>query len=105
VGQRVLRWGLCHIPAMQPSSCDSPAAGIPPRPHPHLHNTGEAADAALGLEPGPVPGMVSTTKEMLVRFVRTHLPLKAHSKEGKDDKGQGRGGRGGCEGTSQGGRG
>ncbi|KAF5837835.1 P-loop containing NTP hydrolase pore-1-domain-containing protein [Dunaliella salina] len=38
-----------------------------------LQTTGEAADASLGLEPGPVPGMVSTTKEMLVRFVAKHL--------------------------------
>ncbi|KAL6756388.1 hypothetical protein V8C86DRAFT_3136630 [Haematococcus lacustris] len=40
-----------------------------------LQTTGEAADAAVGLEPGPVQGFVSTTKELLVRFVRDHLPL------------------------------
>jgi hypothetical protein len=46
-------------------------------------NAGEAADAALGMEPGaPVPGLVSTTKEMMTRFVKTHLPLVPPHAEG-----------------------
>jgi len=51
--------------------------------HPHTHTpAGEAADASLCLEPGPVPGMVSTTKEMLMRFVRDHVPT-SHKEKGK----------------------
>ena len=28
----------------------------------------------MGLEPGPVPGFVSPTSEMLTRFIETHFP-------------------------------
>ena len=49
-----------------------------------LQSTGEAAADALGLEPGPVPGFVSTTKELLARFVATHFPIHhAPSPEGR----------------------
>ena len=37
---------------------------------------GEAAADALKLEPGQVCGFVSTTREMLSRFVMTHLPVQ-----------------------------
>ncbi|KAG2500714.1 hypothetical protein HYH03_001479 [Edaphochlamys debaryana] len=41
-----------------------------------LQTTGEAAADAVGLEPGPVPGFVSPTKEMLLRFIATHFPTR-----------------------------
>ncbi|GIL61313.1 hypothetical protein Vafri_15702 [Volvox africanus] len=41
-----------------------------------LQTTGEAAADAVGLEPGPVPGFVSPTKEMLLRFVAQHFPVR-----------------------------
>jgi hypothetical protein len=40
-----------------------------------LQSTGEAAADAAGLEPGPVPGFVSTTRELLARFMATHFPV------------------------------
>ena len=43
---------------------------------------GEAASDAMKLEPGQVCGWVSTTREMLARFVETHLPLRYD--KGKD---------------------
>lgn len=41
-----------------------------------LQSTGEAAADAIGLEPGPVPGFVSTTKELLYRLVEAHFPTR-----------------------------
>lgn len=41
-----------------------------------LQSTGEAAADAIGLEPGPVPGYVSTTKELLYRLVEGHFPTR-----------------------------
>ncbi|EFJ50138.1 hypothetical protein VOLCADRAFT_58526, partial [Volvox carteri f. nagariensis] len=41
-----------------------------------LQSTGESAADAVGLEPGPVPGFVSPTKEMLLRFVAQHFPVR-----------------------------
>lgn len=41
-----------------------------------LQSTGEAAADAVGLEPGPAPGFVSPTKEMLLRFVTQHFPVR-----------------------------
>lgn len=40
-----------------------------------LQTTGEAAADAMGLEPGPVAGWVSPTRELLRRFVETHFPV------------------------------
>lgn len=40
-----------------------------------LQTTGEAAADAMGLEPGQACGWVSTTREMLSRFIQTHFPL------------------------------
>jgi len=48
-----------------------------------LQSTGEAAADAMGLEPGPVAGFVSTTRELLLRFLGTHFPVaKEVSAEG-----------------------
>ena len=41
-----------------------------------LQTTGEAAADAMGLEHGKVCGFVSTTKELLQRFVATHFPTR-----------------------------
>lgn len=41
-----------------------------------LQSTGEAAADALGLEPGQACGFVSTTREMLSRFVTLHFPTQ-----------------------------
>ncbi|KAK9798140.1 hypothetical protein WJX73_007295 [Symbiochloris irregularis] len=41
-----------------------------------LQSTGEAAADALGLEPGQACGFVSTTREMLSRFVTSHFPTQ-----------------------------
>ncbi len=40
-----------------------------------LQSTGEAAADALGLKPGPAP-FVSTTRELLLRFVEIHFPVQ-----------------------------
>ncbi|KAK9915021.1 hypothetical protein WJX75_003704 [Coccomyxa subellipsoidea] len=49
-----------------------------------LQTTGEAAADALGLEPGQACGWVSTTREMLRRFVEAHFPvLRENAKSGK----------------------
>jgi hypothetical protein len=40
-----------------------------------LQSTGEAATDAAGLEPGPVAAFVSTTRELLLRFVEGHFPV------------------------------
>ena len=49
-----------------------------------LQTTGEAAADALGLEPGQACGSVSTTREMLSRFVQTHFPvLRETAKSGE----------------------
>lgn len=51
-----------------------------------LQSTGEAAADALGLEPGQSCGAVSTTREMLSRFVQTHFPvLRETAKSGEYD--------------------
>ncbi len=55
-----------------------------------LQSTGEAAADAIGLEPGPVPGFVSTTKELLYRLVEGHYPTR----EERVDEHGGWGGRG-----------
>lgn len=48
-----------------------------------LQTTGEAAADALGLEPGQACGWVSTTREMLRRFVEAHFPvLRENAKSG-----------------------
>ncbi len=47
-----------------------------------LQSTGEAAADAVGLEPGPVAGFVSPTKEMLLRFVRQHFPVRGPAADG-----------------------
>ena len=39
-----------------------------------LQSTGEAAVDALGVEPGDVCGWVSTTRQLLSRFVDVHFP-------------------------------
>lgn len=41
-----------------------------------LQATGEAAADALGLEPGQQCGFVSTTRELLTRFLHTHFPTR-----------------------------
>ena len=41
-----------------------------------LQSTGEAAADALGLAPGQACGFVSTTREMLSRFVSSHFPTQ-----------------------------
>ncbi|KAK9814268.1 hypothetical protein WJX72_003136 [[Myrmecia] bisecta] len=41
-----------------------------------LQTTGEAAADSMGLEPGQVCGFVSTTKEMVMRFVQLHFPTR-----------------------------
>lgn len=51
-------------------------------------DAGEAADASLQLQPGPVPGYVSTTKAILTSFVEKHIPL-AHKEKGKGKDGEG----------------
>lgn len=39
-----------------------------------LQSTGEAAVDAMGVEPGDVCGWVSTTRQLLSRFVAVHFP-------------------------------
>lgn len=39
-----------------------------------LQSTGEAAVDAMGVEPGDVCGWVSTTRQLLSRFVEVHFP-------------------------------
>ena len=46
-----------------------------------LQSTGEAAADALGLEPGQVCGFVSTTEELLQRFVAMQFPTKYNPSE------------------------
>ena len=46
-----------------------------------LQSTGEAAAEALGLEPGSCCGFYSTAKELILRFLHTHFPIKAESKK------------------------
>ncbi|GIL79152.1 hypothetical protein Vretifemale_8504, partial [Volvox reticuliferus] len=62
------------VPTVVSEACEALAAGqcvvI------GLQTTGEAAAEAAGLEPGPVPGFVSPTKEMLLRFVTQHFPVR-----------------------------
>ena len=41
-----------------------------------LQSTGEAAADAMQLEPGQVCGFVSTTRELLSRFVTQHFPVR-----------------------------
>lgn len=50
-----------------------------------LQSTGEAAADALGLEPGQACGFVSTTRELLSRFVTNHFPTmyEANTAEGE----------------------
>ena len=84
-----LRWHR-HVPpasaaaqlagASVPEACDRPHAS---RLSPALCRAllvglyaGEAAADALKLEPGQVCGFVSTTRELLSRFVMTHLPVQ-----------------------------
>ncbi|EIE19331.1 hypothetical protein COCSUDRAFT_19644, partial [Coccomyxa subellipsoidea C-169] len=47
-----------------------------------LQTTGEAAADAMGLEPGQACGWVSTTREMLHRFVETHFPVLRETAKG-----------------------
>ena len=44
----------------------------------------------MGLQPGPVVGMVSTTKQMLVQFVEKHIPL-SHKPNEHDEQGTAKG--------------
>lgn len=79
-------------PSWQPPACSFACAEVAPSPaHPRLQakaallagqcvviglqSTGEAAADAAGLEPGPVAGFVSTTRELAARFVETHFPV------------------------------
>ena len=66
--------------ASVPLACDRPHASrlSPPVCRALLVGlyAGEAAADALKLEPGQVCGFVSTTREMLSRFVMTHLPVQ-----------------------------
>ena len=41
-----------------------------------LQSTGEAAADAMQLEPGQACGFVSTTRELLTRFVAQHFPVR-----------------------------
>lgn len=41
-----------------------------------LQSTGEAAADALNMQPGDECGWVSTTREMLLRFVEVHFPVR-----------------------------
>ena len=41
-----------------------------------LQSTGEAAADAMQLEPGQTCGFVSTTRELLTRFVAQHFPVR-----------------------------
>ena len=41
-----------------------------------LQSTGEAAADALNMQPGDECGWVSTTREMLLRFVEVHFPTR-----------------------------
>lgn len=41
-----------------------------------LQSTGEAAADAMQLEPGQACGFVSTTRELLSRFVTQHFPVR-----------------------------
>lgn len=47
-----------------------------------LQSTGEAAADAMGLEPGKVCGFLSTTREMLHRFVTNHFPTQYEANTG-----------------------
>ena len=50
-----------------------------------LQSTGEAAADALGLEPGQACGFVSTTREMLSRFVTNHFPTQYEANTGEGE--------------------
>lgn len=41
-----------------------------------LQSTGEAAADAMQLEPGQTCGFVSTTRELVTRFVAQHFPVR-----------------------------
>lgn len=47
-----------------------------------LQTTGEAAADAMGLEPGQACGWVSTTREILRRFVLMHFPTLRETAKG-----------------------
>ena len=47
-----------------------------------LQTTGEAAADAMGLEPGQACGWVSTTREILRRFVTVHFPTLRETAKG-----------------------
>ena len=51
-----------------------------------LQTTGEAAAESMGLQPGQACGFVSTTRELLQRFVETHFPTKSEPKEGQRER-------------------
>ena len=46
-----------------------------------LQSTGEAAADAMGLQPGQACHFVSTTQELLQRFVATHFPTRYNPTE------------------------
>lgn len=46
-----------------------------------LQSTGEAAAAALNLNPGDACGFVSTTQEIMLRFLEDHFPVRSHPGE------------------------
>ena len=48
-----------------------------------LQTTGEAAAESMGLQPGQACGFVSTTRELLQRFVETHFPTKSEPRDGQ----------------------
>jgi hypothetical protein len=55
-----------------------------------LQTTGEAAADALGCAPGPLPGFISTAKELLARFIADHFPIhQAQSPEGEGGRSAG----------------
>jgi hypothetical protein len=56
-----------------------------------LQSTGEAAADAAGLEPGPIPGFVSTLRELLGRFLEVHFPV-ARQPSAEGGRGRGVGG-------------
>ena len=50
-----------------------------------LQSTGEAAADATGLQPGQACSFVSTTQELLLRFVATHFPTKYNPTEAESE--------------------